>query len=199
MNTLHALLGTALLLIGLAFAAGCDANPADANRPDAPVRTAASKTSAEPISVSGSAVHYFSTAIVHAQEPTATGMIQHSTDIIELTGDMQGYVLYHPTSVFDFSEGTLVNTGTQVFSGTIAGSEPVLLHDATFRFEVDLETNATTGKVHLGRSKDAPTGGSWYECDLTVVGTGVTPEGDNLSDYTGTCTPRGKAQGPGLK
>ena len=53
---------------------------------------------ARPRTVSGRAVHYFTTAIIHSQTPTATGMIQRSTDIIELTGDLRGRVLYHPTS-----------------------------------------------------------------------------------------------------
>jgi hypothetical protein len=120
-------------------------------------------------------------------------MIQRSTDITELTGDLSGYILYHPTSVFDYGAGTLVNTGTQLFSGSIAGSAPVLLHDDTFRFESDLATGATTGEVFLGRSNDAPTRGGWYECTLDVVGTGLTPEGDGMVDYSGECTPRGNA------
>jgi hypothetical protein len=41
-------------------------------------------------------VHYFTTAMIHSQTPTATGMIQRSTDIIELSGDLKGRVLYHP-------------------------------------------------------------------------------------------------------
>ena len=121
-------------------------------------------------------------------------MIQRSSDIIQLSGDIEGYVLYHPTSVFDFANGTLVNTGTQVFSGTIAGSAPVLLHDDTFRFESDLATGATTGEVHFRRSKDAPHPGSWFDCDLDIVGTGLTPEGDAMVDYSGTCVPRGNGR-----
>lgn len=191
MKTLHTWLGaTIVLLSGLALT-GCDENPITGDAPEGtalPVTPAASQQS---IAVSGSAVHYFSEAIVHSQEPTDNGMIQRSTDIIELTGDLEGYALYHPTSVFNYASGTLVNTGTQIFSGTVAGSAPVILHDNTFHFEVDLNTGATTGEVHLGRSKDAPHRGSWYECDLVVVGTGVTPEGDNLSDYSGECVPRG--------
>ena len=77
--------------------------------------------------VSGVATHYFTTAIVHSTEPTETGFIQRSTDIVELEGDLVGRVLYHPTSEFDFVEGTLVNAGNQVFSGTVLGSQPVLL------------------------------------------------------------------------
>lgn len=139
-------------------------------------------------------MHYFSTAIIHSQEPTPNGRIQRSTDIIKLSGDIEGYVLYHPTSTFDFANNTLVNTGTQIFSGTILGSDPVLLHDDRFRFEVDLATGAETGEVLFGRSKDAPDTGGWYECRLTVVGTGVTPEGDNLAEATGQCTRYGNVK-----
>lgn len=199
MKPMLSVLAAALLSLSTLTLMGCDAPLTELDAAGTATPSTSSKNAQAPFAVSGSAVHYFSRAIVHSQEPTATGLIQHSTDIVELTGDLQGYVLYHPTSVIDFSEGTLVNTGTQIFSGTVAGSDPVILHDGSFRFEVDLATNATTGAVHLGRSQDAPTNGGWYECDLVAVGTGVTPEGDNLSDYSGTCTPRGTAKGPGLK
>jgi len=137
-------------------------------------------------SVSGTAVHFFSTAIVHSQTPTATGMIQRSTDIIELSGDLTGRVLYHPTSIFDFVNGTLVNTGNQVFSGTVLGSAPVLLHDDEFRFEVDLNTGGLeSGEVHLSDRIAGPK----IRCDLVAVGTGAkTAEGNSIVDYTGTCT-----------
>jgi len=147
----------------------------------------------QPIPVEGTGVHHFTSAIVvHSQEETSTGMIQRSTDIVSLSGDLEGFILYHPTSVFDFANGTLVNTGTQVFSGTVKGSDPVILHDDRFRFEVDLDTGATTGQVHLSRAKDAPHPGSWYDCDLEVTGTGMTADGDATFDYTGTCTSRGR-------
>jgi hypothetical protein len=190
MKNLHMWLGATILLLSSPVVTGCDQDPTtEATMEEGiPLAQAASR---QPIAVSGSGVHYFSGAIVHSQEQTEDGMIQQSTDIIELTGDLEGYVLYHPTSVFDNDSGTLVNTGTQIFSGTVAGSGPVILHDDTFRFEVDLNTGATTGEVHLGRSRDAPHLGGWYECDLVVVGTGVTPEGDNLSNYSGECIPRG--------
>lgn len=145
----------------------------------------------ETIPVAGSAIHFFTTAVVHSQEPTETGMIQRSTDVIALSGDLEGFILYHPTSIFDHGAGTLVNTGTQIFSGTVAGSAPVILHDDTFRFDVDLTTGETLGHVRLRRSKDAPNPGAWWECDLVVVGTGLTPAGDAMADYTGECTPRG--------
>jgi hypothetical protein len=141
--------------------------------------------------VSGEGVHFFTTAIVHSQEETATGMIQLSSDIVTLSGDLEGHILYHPTSIFDFAAGTLVNTGTQIFSGTILGSEPVILHDDRFRFEVDLATGATTGAVHLGRSNDSPHQGHWYVCDLEITGTGLTPQGDATFAYSGTCARMG--------
>ena len=136
--------------------------------------------------VSGRAVHYFTTAIIHSQTPTATGMIQRSTDIIELSGDLKGRVLYHPTSVFDFVKGTLVNTGNQVFSGTVLGSSPVLLHDDEFRFEVNLNTGGLeSGEVHLTDRIAGPK----IQCNLVAVGAGEkTPEGDSVVDYSGTCT-----------
>src|SRR5512145_3115834 len=113
--------------------------------------------------VSGRAVHYFITAMIHSQTPTATGMIQRSTDIIELSGDLKGRVLYHPTSVFDFVKGTLVNTGNQVFSGTVLGSSPVLLHDDEFRFEVNLKSGGLeSGEVHLSDGLAGPK----IRCDL---------------------------------
>jgi hypothetical protein len=136
--------------------------------------------------VSGRAVHYFTTAMVHSQTPTAAGMIQRSTDIIELSGDLKGRVLYHPISVFDFVKGTLVNTGHQVFSGTVLGSAPVLLHDDEFRFEVGLNTGGLEyGEVHLSDRIAGPK----IRCDLVVVGAGEkTSEGDAIVDYSGTCT-----------
>lgn len=143
--------------------------------------------------VSGEGVHYFTTAAIHSQEASATGMTQRSSDVIRLTGDLDGWVLYHPTTVFDYAAGTMVNTGTQIFSGTVLGSQPMILHDDTFRFEVDLATGATRGEVHLGRSQEAPHPGSWYECDLDVVGTGLTASGDGAVSYTGTCVGFGRA------
>lgn len=188
MRTIHPRT-TPLLALLIVFALlGCDNDPLDGGSdPDTPI------VPAEPFAVSGSAVHYFATAIIHSQEPTETGMVQRSTDIIELTGDLKGFTLYHPTTVIDNEAGTLVNTGTQIFSGTIADSAPVILHDNAFRFEVDLATGATTGEVYLGRSSDAPSPETWFECTLDIVGTGFTPEGNGMADYSGECTPRGNA------
>ena len=135
------------------------------------------------LEVAGTGVHMFTTAIVHTETPTATGKIQTSTESVELSGDLRGRILYHPTSVYDFTNGTLVNTGHQVFSGTILDSEPTLVHDGTFKFEVDLATGATSGSVHLTRTLAGPR----IRCDLTVTGTGMTPEGNATFAYAGRC------------
>jgi hypothetical protein len=42
--------------------------------------------------------------------------------------------------------------------------------------------------VELRRSKDAPHKGYWYNCDLVVVGTGMTAEGNASFDHSGVCT-----------
>jgi hypothetical protein len=136
--------------------------------------------------VSGKAVHYFTTAIIHSETSTPTGKIQRTTDIIELTGDLEGRVLYQPISVIDTVKHTLVNTGSQVFSGTVLGSEPVMLYDDRFRFEVDLVPGGKeAGEVHLSTTLAGPK----MSCDLIVVGKGVkTPEGNGIVEYSGTCT-----------
>jgi len=136
------------------------------------------------VRVAGSGVDQLNTAIVHSQEFTLTGMIQKSTEIVELTGDLKGRVLYHVTSVFDFAAGTLVNTGDQVYSGTIAGSAPVLIHDDRFRFDVNLVTGAEAGQVYFFNHIAGPA----VKCQLDVVGTGVTAEGNPTFDYKGSCT-----------
>ena len=145
----------------------------------------------ETIAVSGSGIDLASDAIVHSEESTPTGMIKRLTEIVRLTGDLKGDVLYQATQDFDFVNNTLVVTGTNFFSGTVAGSDPVILRSDESRFEVDLATGAETGRVHLTRSNDAPHKGSWYECDLAVVGTGLTPEGNPTFDYSGECIRRG--------
>ena len=133
--------------------------------------------------VAGHGVHYFTTAIVHSTEPTPAGMIQRSTETVELTGDLTGRILYHPTSVFDFVNGTLVNTGHQVFSGTVLESAPLLLHDDEFRFEANLATGAVTGKVYLTDSIAGPR----IRCELDVAGTGLDATGNATFTYTGNC------------
>lgn len=140
------------------------------------------------VSVAGSGVDHLDTALVHAQETTPTGKVQRSTEVVELRGGLNGYVLYHVTSVFDFAAGTLVNTGDQVFSGTVAGSEPVMLHDDQFRFRVNLGTGEESGRVYLIDHVAGPK----VRCELDVVGTGVTAEGNPTFDYRGTCQFRGQ-------
>ena len=114
-------------------------------------------------------------------------MIQRSTDIVELDGDLKGRILYHQVSVFDFAAGTLVNTGDQVFSSTVLGSAPVMIYDKWFRFDVDLNTGDTLGKVYLLEHIAGP----GVRCELTVTGAGQTAAGDALVDYTGRCRFRG--------
>jgi hypothetical protein len=140
----------------------------------------------KPRPVSGKAVHYFTTSILHSETPTATGKVLRSTDIVELSGDLEGRVLYQPTTVIDTVKGTLANTGHQVFSGTVLGSEPVLLHDDRFRFEVDLKPGGKeSGEVHLSNSLAGPK----VRCDLVIAGNGAkTAEGNGIVEYRGACT-----------
>lgn len=133
--------------------------------------------------VSGSGIHYFDSALLHAERPTPRGVAQYTTDTVELTGDLQGRVLYQPVSRIFFDTNTLVNRGNQVFSGTVLGVGPVMIHDDQFRFEVDLATGATTGKVWLTNRIAGPL----VRCHLDLVGTGMTPEGNAMVDYTGKC------------
>ena len=172
----QALIAVAAAAIGLVCTVRSDARVSQADKPLTR-------------SVSGTAVHHFTTAIIHSETPTATGKVQRSTDIIDLSGDLKGRVLYHPTTVIDTVKARLVNTGSQVFSGTVLGSEPVLLYDDRFRFEVDLKTGGVeSGEVHLSNNLAGP----HVRCDLVVVGAGAkTAEGDGIVQYRGTCTFKG--------
>jgi hypothetical protein len=140
------------------------------------------------VKVAGSGVDDLANAIVHWKKPTPTGVIQQSTEIVELYGDLRGRVLYHVTTVIDFANSTLVNTGDQVYSGTIAGSAPVMIHDDQFRFDVNLATGKETGQVFLFNH----IAGAKVRCKLDVVGTGVNADGNPTFDYTGECTFRGE-------
>jgi hypothetical protein len=140
------------------------------------------------IAVSGSGVDQLTTALVHSQTQTPTGIIQKSTEIVELTGSLTGRVLYHVTSVFDFAHGTLVNTGDQVYSGTIAGSAPVMIHDDQFRFDVNLITGKESGRVYLLDHIAGPK----VRCTLSVAGTGLNADGNPTFTYNGRCTFRGE-------
>lgn len=143
------------------------------------------------VQVTGSGLDFLNTAIIHSKVFTPTGMIQQATETVELTGDLNGRVLYHVTSVFDFVQGTLVNTGDQVYSGTVAGSAPVLIHDDQYRFEVNLVTGEESGQVFLFNHLAGPK----VRCQLDVVGTGLNSEGNPTFDYSGECMFRGTALG----
>jgi hypothetical protein len=175
--------GAAVLLLAVPPLAGCTADASVAER-------------SESIPVTGSAVYYGSSAILHSEEATGNGTIQRGTAVVRLSGDVSGWVLYHVTSTFDAGSATLENTGISSFSGTIAGSDPVFLAGDRSRFTADLSTKKMTGEVLLSRSSDAPGDSGWFDCRLVVVGTGRTAEGDELSDYSGECTPRGGSVGP---
>jgi hypothetical protein len=135
------------------------------------------------IQVSGTGTDLLNGAVVHSKKPTATGIIQHGTEIVDLTGDLTGKILYNVTTVIDNEKGTLTNTGDQVFSGTIAGSEPVMIHDSRFRFEVNLATGAESGSVYLFDHIAGPI----VRCELKVTGTGKTADGNPTFSYTGNC------------
>ena len=133
--------------------------------------------------VAGTGTDLLDGAIVHSKTPTAHGEIQRSTEIVDLQGDLKGKVLYHVTTTIDTQKNTLVNTGDQVFSGTIAGSEPLMLHDSKFRFEVNLMTGAEHGSVYLLDHIAGPRA----RCELEVTGTGKSPDGNPTFKYVGTC------------
>jgi hypothetical protein len=103
---------------GVFFVATITATIGSAARADEPIVKRA-------VQVSGTGTDLLNGAIVHTKKPTATGVIQRGTEIVELSGDLKGKILYHVTTAIDTRKGTLVNTGDQVFSGTIAGSEPL--------------------------------------------------------------------------
>jgi hypothetical protein len=140
------------------------------------------------VKVSGHGFDDLKNAIVHSDTPTPGGKIVRSTEIVELFGDLRGRVLYHVTSVIDVAKGTLVNTGEQVFSGTVAGSEPVMIHDDQFRFEVNLATGEESGQVYLYNHIAGPQ----VRCTLHGVGTGRNADGNPTFEYTGECTFRGR-------
>jgi hypothetical protein len=141
-----------------------------------------------PVQVSGTGTDLLNGAIVHSKVQTASGMIQQSTEIVDLKGDLIGRVLYQVTSKFDSTNHTLINTGHQVFSGTIAGSAPVMIHDDKFRFEVNLSTGAETGSVYLVDRIAGPE----VQCTLQVVGTGKDADANPTFSYTGQCNVHGK-------
>ena len=139
--------------------------------------------------VSGTAIHYFDedvpgrNVITHKVTPTETGVILRNTESVDIFGDLHGRALYHPETVIDEAAGTLVNTGKQVFSGTVLGEGPVLLLDEFFRVEVNLVTGETSGMMLLIDPLDA----SRVQCVIRIFGTGMTPEGNGMADYSGRC------------
>jgi hypothetical protein len=167
-----------LRIVGIVALAGATSAAALAALYRAPVP--ATRT----VHVTGSGVDDLSGAIVHSQRQTATGLIQLSTATVELNGDLHGRVLYHVTSVFDYKAGTLVNTGNQVFSGTVAGSDPVMLHDARFRFEGNLNSGEDKGSVYLLDHIAGPQ----VQCTLQVVGSGKNKNNNPTFTYSGECT-----------
>jgi hypothetical protein len=136
------------------------------------------------VHVSGTGTDLLNGALVHFKRATAHGEVQRSTEIIDLEGDLRGEVLYQVTTVVDAQKNTLVNTGDQVFSGTVAGAEPVMLHDSKFRFEVDLKTGADHGSVYLFDHIAGPR----VRCELKVTGSGKNAEGNPTFGYVGPCT-----------
>lgn len=145
---------------------------------------AGKETGTTTVNVAGSGLDHLTTAVIHSKKSTSTGTIQESTEIVELSGDLKGRVLYHVTTVVDSVHGTLVNTGDQVYSGTIAGSAPVMIHDDQFRFDVNLATGRERGRVYLFGHIAGPK----VRCTLDVVGTGMNAEGNPTFTYKGQCT-----------
>ncbi|MEE4211364.1 MAG: hypothetical protein V2I43_19100 [Parvularcula sp.] len=143
------------------------------------------------IEVTGNGVHRFSESIEHSVEQTPMGVIIRSTEIIDLFGDLRGQILYQPVTEIDFTTQKLTNTGNQVFSGTIKDSEPVLLFDDAFFFEVDLVMGTVNGEVFLERTL----AGQKTWCELTVTGPIAPPGQDSSFTYEGVCRSRGAPDG----
>jgi hypothetical protein len=140
------------------------------------------------VQVTGTGTDLLNGAVVHSKKQTPNGMVQQSTETVELKGDLTGRVLYHVTSTFDFANDTLVNTGDEVFSGTVAGSDPVMIHDGRFSFHVNLKTGADTGSVYLVDHIAGPK----VTCTLQVVGTGKDADANPTFNYSGHCDFRDK-------
>jgi hypothetical protein len=136
------------------------------------------------IEVSGTGTDFMNDAIVHSTKETPEGTIRKSTVIIDLRGDLTGKVLYHVTTTIDSAKGTLVNMGDQVFSGSIVGSDPVMLRDSKFRFQANLKTGEVSGDVFLLNHLAGPE----VACTLHVVEIGPDADGNPTFRYTGNCT-----------
>lgn len=145
---------------------------------------AAPASAAKTVHVSGTGVDLLNGAIVHSKQKTSTGLVERSTEIVELNGDLHGKVLYDVTSIIDEKAGTMVNSGNQVFSGTVIGLGPVMLADSRFRFYVNFKTGKDRGDVYLTRHIAGPPA----SCTLRVIGTGRRADGNPTFKYSGTCT-----------
>ena len=135
--------------------------------------------------VSGTAIHYASTSWVHPNtfQATETGFTLVSTDFVEIFGDIQGRAVSQLFTTYNEVEGTIVNTGHQVFSGTVFGSDPVMLYDDDFRFEIDLVAGETTGDIYLIDQISGPK----VRCIFSMQSTGQDADLNNLSEYFGQC------------
>lgn len=149
-----------------------------------PVLLSEEQNATRTVHVTGDGTDELNRAIVHSKQRTPTGYTERSTATVELNGDLHGLVLYHVTSVVDLKKNTLVNTGDQVFSGTITGSEPVMLHDSKFRFDEDLVSGKDEGAVYLLDHIAGPR----VRCMLKVRGTGKDMQGNPTFTYAGECT-----------
>jgi hypothetical protein len=135
------------------------------------------------VQVQGSGVDRADSAVVHAEQQDASGLTRTATEIVELEGDLHGRVLYQVTTRVDAARHQLTNTGRQVYSGTVAGSGPVLLYDDQFVFRVDLTTGAEQGAVYLVHHL----GGPAVRCELAVRGNGHDDAGNPTFTYNGQC------------
>ena len=176
---------TSIAAVSTALGLGCSAaEPTEARATASRETQVLATTLQTPASaVAGSGIDLLTSAVVHSTKPTPTGFEKRSTEIIELSGDLKGRVLYHVTTVVDTVQGRLVNTGHQVYSGTVAGSAPVMVHDDRFRFEVDLRTGREQGRVYLFNHIAGPR----VRCELHVVGTGMNADGNPTFTYSGEC------------
>ncbi|HUL18471.1 MAG TPA: hypothetical protein VLV29_04320 [Steroidobacteraceae bacterium] len=135
------------------------------------------------IHVTGRGVDRMDGALVHSEQQTPAGLTRISTAVVELEGDLHGRVLYQVTTRIDSARRKLTNTGRQVYSGTIAGSGPVMLYDDSFVFEANLASGSEHGQVHLVRHLGSPAA----RCELQVSGTGKDAQGNPMFTYEGDC------------
>ena len=82
------------------------------------------------VKVAGTGYDDLNNILIHSQTPTATGMIQQSTEIVELSGDLRGRVLYHVTSVFDFVNGRTAIDMVRLAGESLRLCRPVCRQDS---------------------------------------------------------------------